>query len=631
MTSLPLLFGASVCALAMAQPIVADDIVNEFHIQGTHIKGAGVRSASDVTVTAAEIEALTPTNFADVLRGLPGIDVHQQGGAGGLTFLSVRGGDPNFAVILIDGVKVNDPTNSRGGAFDLGTLDPSLIEKVEIFYGGYSTVFGSDALSAVINITTKMAATSRGGGINLVTGSGNTLAGHVDVTLPLGKTINFGLNASFQENDHSYFGDEFQRKAVSATMKSSREFSAKNNFGWQATAFYSEGSADTFPEDSGGDRLATLRLPESREYKQKTLGLSSYLKPVESWRTDIAANWLKREEDIWHPGIAPGVLSPVPATNTRTAYERLELTASNSVTITEGISAAFGGSATKETGEMESEIDFGFPLQANYTLERNTHSVFAEAVVRPISVIQLTGGVRYDAAEEKKATTIRAVAQIDLTQNVSLLASYGEGFKLPSFFALGHPLVGNTDLIPERSENYTVQLQGEILAERLSWKLVAYKNVFSNLVDFDPELFTNVNRNRINAKGLEFFTSYTASDEFKVSGSLSYTDIETFDPGVKLRRRPSWKGSLSFTHQPHRSLTFNGKATFNSAYFDSSIPTGVISLPGYNQVDMSVKWQISDTLSVQVIGLNVLNSDFEQAVGFTNQGRSVLFGLKLRH
>jgi outer membrane cobalamin receptor len=57
--------------------------------------------------------------------------------------------------VLVDGVRVNDPTNARGGSFDLSALDVADVERVEIARGPYSAVYGGDALAGVINIVTR--------------------------------------------------------------------------------------------------------------------------------------------------------------------------------------------------------------------------------------------------------------------------------------------------------------------------------------------------------------------------------------------------------------------------------------------------------------------------------------------
>ena len=72
-----------------------------------------------------QIQALNKRSLADVLQTVPGLLVERQGGAGGLTAVSIRGAESNFTLVLLDGVPVNDPTNTRGGSFDFSNLNPA--------------------------------------------------------------------------------------------------------------------------------------------------------------------------------------------------------------------------------------------------------------------------------------------------------------------------------------------------------------------------------------------------------------------------------------------------------------------------------------------------------------------------
>ena len=90
-----------------------------------------------------------------LLRRVPGVHIGQPGSRGGRASIYTRGLDPNHTLILIDGVRMNDPTNNRGGSFDLSTLDPAGVERIEISRGSISAVHGSDAIAGVVNIITR--------------------------------------------------------------------------------------------------------------------------------------------------------------------------------------------------------------------------------------------------------------------------------------------------------------------------------------------------------------------------------------------------------------------------------------------------------------------------------------------
>ena len=112
-------------------------------------------TASVSVIDTPTIRSLNKRNLAELLKTVPGLLIEEQGGPGGLSAVSVRGGEANFTLVLVDGVPVNDPTNTRGGGFDFSNLDSALVERVEIVRGAQSAIYGSDALAGVINVITR--------------------------------------------------------------------------------------------------------------------------------------------------------------------------------------------------------------------------------------------------------------------------------------------------------------------------------------------------------------------------------------------------------------------------------------------------------------------------------------------
>ena len=114
------------------------------------------RTTAPVTVISrAQIEAQQVESVTELLRQVPGVHIDQAGSRGGTSSVYLRGSDPNFTVVMIDGIKLNDPTNSRGGSFDFSKLSTDSIERIEIVRGPLSAVYGSDAVGGVINIITR--------------------------------------------------------------------------------------------------------------------------------------------------------------------------------------------------------------------------------------------------------------------------------------------------------------------------------------------------------------------------------------------------------------------------------------------------------------------------------------------
>src|SRR6478736_1968656 len=144
---------------------------------------------------ASQIAARNPANVVDLLRDMPGLFVQQSGGRGSVVSVFTRGAQPNFTLVLLDGVKANDPTNTRGGSYDFSTLDLNDIERIELVRGPASAIYGSDALSGVINIISRHGSHTPQAGLDVEGGSFGYVRAAGHVSGPIGSaTANLGLS-----------------------------------------------------------------------------------------------------------------------------------------------------------------------------------------------------------------------------------------------------------------------------------------------------------------------------------------------------------------------------------------------------------------------------------------------------
>ena len=148
------LFGiVAVAPIAAQTPVVeADPLVVTI---STLPFPLSVAPGSVTVIDRQAIEASRAATLEDLLRATPFVDLSRTGGRGGLSTVTLRGGDPNFTLVLLDGVPVNDPTNLLGGSFDFSTLSVDNVERVEIVRGPLSSRYGSEAMAGVIHILSR--------------------------------------------------------------------------------------------------------------------------------------------------------------------------------------------------------------------------------------------------------------------------------------------------------------------------------------------------------------------------------------------------------------------------------------------------------------------------------------------
>ncbi|MEM9682937.1 MAG: TonB-dependent receptor plug domain-containing protein, partial [Pseudomonadota bacterium] len=189
----------SATAIAAEETVTGTTLLPETVVTATGTQTPSAEVGSSISViTGAELERRQITFVSDGLRYIPGVAVSRTSGFGSLTDVRIRGAEANQTLVLIDGVKVNDPALSS--QFDFGSLLTSDIERIEILRGPQSVLYGSDAVGGVVNIITK-----RGSGGPRVTAS--TEYGSFDTyqstaTVSGGSDLyDFALNGIFFDTD----------------------------------------------------------------------------------------------------------------------------------------------------------------------------------------------------------------------------------------------------------------------------------------------------------------------------------------------------------------------------------------------------------------------------------------------
>ncbi len=602
-----------------------EDVLSPVRVTASRLPQAGESPGDIVSLPRGDIEARGFSAASELLRGLPGLDHTRQGGRGGLDFLSIRGGDENFTQILIDGVKVNDPTDSRGGSFDLSLLDPALIEQIDIVRGGLSPVHGADALSGIVAVTMRAPAQSLKQSARLAYGSDEEAAANWVARGPLAGGGG-AIGAAWLEGADSVEGDSFERLQVSAQYR--RDLADSVEF--SLFALHANADSTSFPETSGGPRLAVLRELEFRAREQTHAQAALSAGDASESHVSTTLSWSRSETALDNPGIADGEGFAVPPFSDETRFERTEAVVNGVLALSRpgpdriGADISLGGAYLSEHGTSDGVIDFGFPVLNGYRLKRDTFSVFSEFALTPLADLAINAGMRYDNADGPGSeTTLRAHGRYRFRSGGPLISlDWGEGFKLPSFFALGSPLVGNPSLVPEKSENLSVSL-AQPLASGSEIRLTGFDNRYENLIDFEPDLFTNVNRGEVGVRGIEVSANWRAGEMIGLNANLTWQESEVTGAPDELRFRPDWRGGAHLDWQVREGTRLFAQAFHVGERTDSSTPTGTVKLDAYTRIDFNISQHLTDVLVIAVLVRNAGDAAYEEAIGFPAPGRSV--------
>lgn len=609
-------------------------------------------SAAHEHLDADAIRLQQVVDIAQLLSSFEGLYASVEGGPGGVNSLSVRGAEPNFTVVLIDGVAVNDPTNARGGSFDLATLSSSHISGVELIKGAHSLAYGSDALSGVLKLLTVPDSKSadilrlenewRGRdayrrSLQLATEINMAVHAHslsVQAAKDDSGNVWEGSNRSLDELGFHY---RFETEKARVQLGSRQARFAKR----------------AFPEQSGGPELAANDDQDVSDGEDLSVYLSASAEMHDSWLLSMQYSDYRRGFNFYSPGIAP--YTNVPENFYDADYRRrqwrlvnqfqwkywslgfgvdrrAELGDSRGAVIFSSIPADAAGfllglpAAPIETG---ASIPVPIRLDTDYRLSRDSNGLFAELGWAGDSGLWVSFGIRQDRTEADREQVARYALGTQLSDNWQIGLYVSEGFKLPSFFALGHGLVGNPELKPERARSAEFSLNGQ--HHRWRWDIALFDNKYRDLIDFDPDNFTNVNRNRVRGRGAELAASWHAETlEITAGYTFVQTNVEgsdrelanrpeqilRFDMNWRFAEHWSWYQRIAWADEQHATSLHTGE-------------TRAYMLDDYLLWDMHLRWRATGQLGVYAGVENLLNTDYEEAVGFPGPERWIRLGFSL--
>jgi vitamin B12 transporter len=588
-------------------------------------------SQSVIILPETQVNARAPATLPELLRGVASVHVDQPGAPGGFSSLYLRGADPSHTLILIDGVRITDPTNSRGGGMDLSLIDPRTIARVEILPGASSAIYGADGMAGVLNIITRE---PRESGLRFGAAAGGRGYRTVYATGALK-----GDAAAFQAEGAATNDGDGSEHARLRLRTGGVRFNAGSGGDKRLSAWirlqHHESAA--FPDDSGGPVFAVRRQLEQRE-TNGVIGAVNAERRADWGSLRLYSNAFRQDADIDSPGVAPGVRDPVGLPRTLSASQYRRWTVGGVATFGSDVEAPLliGAQYEHESGDVASTLFFGsFGVPASFALTRYTRSVFTEGRLKLGERVTAQAGLR---ADDTSAHGTRTTFQLGMRYRLadtgpSIAINYGTGFKPPSFFALGHPIVGNPALKAEESRTLelSVSSQWSLSAARpLAYRAALFRSQYENLVDFDPGPPPRlVNRSEVEIKGYEVSADARVSDALLLRGAVTGLTFDLPPDTPPLRNRPRFRATSSAAYTVTPQLTASLFGSWVGRVFDSSIPTGAVQLSPYFVLDATLSYTTGGARVVLALD-NVLDRDYQQFVGFPARGRRARVELVLQ-
>ncbi len=562
--------------------------------------------ASVSVITRSEIERSPAVDLIGLLAQQAGVDVSRTGGAGQSSTVFLRGANSNQTLVLIDGVRV---ASTGQGVFDFAHLPLDQIERIEIVRGPRAAFWGSDAIGGVIQIFTR---TPQAFAVRAEAGSYGLRGGSVSVGTPAGSDSHFGIT----------LGDERVRG-----------FSATN-----------PGNLYSYNPDNDGYRNRNLSLRGSTPLGTQTLGISAihtdalvqfdagvppYGIAAPSTAARNTSGGLTLTGAIashWSQALTLGAAREdldTPAFGNRSASRRTSLDWVNTLTGIAGGTLTFGGNWQRERGVSINLFDN--PV-IDYARTRNDLAGFL-GYGAGFGSQRIELAVRHDHNSQfGGATTGSAAWGWQLNPATKLRASWGQGFRAPSFNELYSPgfggvFAGNPSLRPERSHSLEAGLEFTPAAAH-RFTVSVWRTRVSNLIAFDGPNFDAVNIARADLDGAELGYRYHVG-QWSAGTSITVQNPRDATTGDPLLRRPKRKlaADLRYDFGNGIDLAIDGLAA--SARKDY----GDVNLHSYALLNLAMGWNIDPGWRLEGRLGNLFDAGYELAQGYNTPGRNVQFNL----
>lgn len=566
-----------------------------------------------------EADLRMTTNVGDALTELADMYVQAPGGRSGIASLFLRGADPNFAAVLLEGVPLNNPTNTRGGSVNVSEIEPDAFSRIEVAAGSLSSLYGSGALAGVINLRMPAGTAEPRGETTLGVGSQEDYSLFARAQGPLPRNYGGSFALSIADDGEGTAGSSFAAQSLSAKI-APLDLDDKS-----ATLVLrvARTQARAFPDASGGDQYAQLRALDRRDSEEGLIGVTQPLVAREGFDLRVAASAFTRNDETESPGVAPSDWDPigVPEGVDHTRYTRFIAQSVARVDLSKW-QAVGGIEAQYESGHSAGElIFFGMQMPTGFDRERSTYSGFVE-MTRASARWTVNAGARIDHVEElgEHVTARTGVRYHILDSRFSLRANASTGFKAPSLYALGNPFVGNPELEPETSRSWEAGIDwlGE---DGNSVAFTLFRSRFADLIDFVPGPPAHLdNRDVVISQGASAVWTHAFSDNFNGSLRAQYADTRDGLTDVQLSNRPRWRANGTLTWRPSDTLAINAGYTFVGRRNDYAIPTGNLTLGDYSVFSLNASWSIQQS-TLRFVLDNAFDGDYEDAIGFTAPGR----------
>lgn len=618
-------------------------------VSATRTPVAGEAAGADVeTLTSGQLTNMQPIAGDDALRFLPGVVVNTAGQRGGLSSLFVRGGESNYNKVIVDGVTINEP----GGTFDFGTMSLAQGDRIEFVRGSQSTLYGSDAMTSVVQMWTRTGSV-RVPEFRFGADGGNLQTAHGYASLA-------GARGRF---DYNVFGDQFNTEGsgindayansleganLGVTLSDSVSFRVRFRHFHTHTGLAGEwdfnGNDPLVPANGPGEPLVPLQPnPSDESHLNNLLGsVELTVAAPNGWQHRLNAFDYAYRYDELNPG-DPQRVDPFGdpidfASQVVDHINRAGFEYQGDYSERKWAHTTFGYRLENENGFV-GDVLFG-PQNHGQRLNQDTYGQ-QQLTLGRLGVIA-GGRFVHDSAFgntgiPRVALTYQAFLGNEIFSGTRFRFSYSTGFKEPRLEETFNGIppdpfnIPNLGLKPERLRAFEAGVQQGLFSNKYELSATYFNNLFRdqiNYVEVDPVNFVGeyVNVNEAFAQGAEIVLRARLRSRLLLNAAYTYTSSEyldnpspfdpVYDPGMPLLRRPKHSGTALLSYVGTRwgaNLAGSAVGRRSDSDFDNF---GIDHAAGYTRVDLGGWYAINSRVTAYVNLENAFDAHYNEVVGY---------------
>ena len=598
-------------------------------------------SGSDVSVlSGGQLEVMQPVAANDAMRFLPGAVVNTAGQRGGIASLFVRGGDSTYNKVIVDGVTVNEP----GGTFDFGTLPLTQADRMEFVRGAQSTLYGTDAMTSVVQVWTRTGSTpvpelrfgADGGNFGTANGYASLAGAH--------RSFDYNLFAD-QFNTHGQgindsYSDSLQGANVGMALNDEAALRVRIRHSNSHTGIPGEW-------DFNGDPLMPPDPSEWSQYNNILGSVELAVAAPNGWRHHLTAfDYLYRYNEL----------------NVNGDPNRVDDFASHEVDRINRVGFEYQGDYSERswahtTFGYRVENENGFVGDVNYGQthgQRLNNDFYVQQQLTLGRLTAIAGG-RFvhnsafgNTGVPRVALTLLALRGGDILSGTRLRFSYSTGFKEPRLEETyaGPPYSdANPGLKPERVRAFEAGVAQDLFKGRYVLSATYFNNLFHDQINYEEKDLVKfigeyLNVNKAFAQGAEIGLQAKLTSRLLLNTAYTYTSTEILDnpapidsqynAGQSLLRRPKHSAVTTLSYLGNRWGANLGGSFVGRRPDDDFLGFQIHHAAGYARVDLGGWYAINSRITAYVSVENALNDHYNEVVGYPALTANFRTGFRFR-